>query len=57
MRKVLLVALIAVSLIPAVSLARPYTLTLWPYGVIAWVSTGRNAVVMQKVETGHWSSR
>ena len=57
MRKVLLVALIAVSLIPAVSLARPYTLTPWPYGVIAWVSTGPNAVVMQKVEIGHWSSR
>jgi len=35
MRKVLLVALIAVSLVSVVSLAKPYTLIPWPYGVIA----------------------
>lgn len=50
MRKVLLLVLIALSFISVVSLATPYTLTPWPYGVIAWVSADPNAVVMQKVE-------
>lgn len=50
MRKALLIAFIAVSLIPAVSLASAYTLTPWPYGVIAWVLTGPNDAVLQKLE-------
>ena len=39
MRKALLIAFIAVSLIPAVSLAKPYTLIPWPYGVLVLVQT------------------
>ena len=39
MKKLLFVALIVLCVVPAVALIPPYTLTPWPYGVIAWVQT------------------
>jgi len=49
MRKVIL-AVVVVLFGIAVAASTTYTLSPWPYGVIAWVPTGPNNAVLQRIE-------
>jgi hypothetical protein len=46
-KKLLFVALIALWMVPAIAAIPTYTLTPWPYGVIAWVETAPNATLLE----------
>jgi len=50
MRKVILAAVVVVLFGITVAASTTYTLSPWPYGVVAWVPAGPNNAVLQKVE-------
>jgi hypothetical protein len=48
-KKLLFIALILLCVIPSVAAAPTYTLTPWPYGVIAWVETAPDSTLIEMI--------